>query len=103
MSRSDQYIGLPEDAQEFLREYGMTPEPCPHCGRGYPMKTEKIGKFTGMFDDEYPLLRYQLKDGRHADEFLQADPWSSGPMFFIGLKVSDGQEILWHDDVINGY
>jgi hypothetical protein len=45
--------------------------------------------FHGMFDEEYTLFRHQLKDGRYADEYLQAQPWSSGPVSFIGLRVYD--------------
>jgi hypothetical protein len=54
-----------------------------------------------MFGTEYSLIRYYLPDGRTADEFLQADPWSSGPCFFLGLRVSDGQEFLWPQEDID--
>ena len=50
-----------------------------------------------MFDQEYPLHRHQLNNGFYADEILQASPWSSGPMFFIGLLVSDGKKFLWSE------
>lgn len=53
-----------------------------------------------MFENEYPLHRHVLKDGRYADEFLQACPWSSGPVAFLGLKVSDGTEFLWTEEEI---
>jgi hypothetical protein len=56
-----------------------------------------------MFDQEYHLYRHALKDGRTADEFLQVAPWSSGPMFFIGLKVSDGVEFIWTEEEIASY
>jgi len=42
-----------------------------------------------MFDEEH-LRRYDLTDGRTADEFVQEEIWSSGPMVWLGLKVSDG-------------
>jgi len=108
MSRSDQYIGLPPNALKFITENVKTTEitkPCPHCGgpivKSTEDVTEVIGHYSGMFWDEYELLRYHLSDGRTADEFVQAEPWSSGPMFFIGLKISDGTEILWSDEEID--
>jgi hypothetical protein len=57
-----------------------------------------VGEYTGFND--YPLHRHQLKDGRTADEFLQAISWSSGPMFFLGLRVSDGTEFAWSEEEI---
>ncbi len=66
-------------------------------------KVGKIGTYDGMFGNEYPLFEYKLKDGRHAVAFLQAAPWSSGPMFFIGLKINDGTEFLWDEKEIERY
>jgi hypothetical protein len=93
-------MGLPEDAYAFLKEHEKHPDPCPHCGRGYPPQTEEIGTYMGMFSDTYSLRRHFLKDGRTADEFLQAEPWSSGPCFFLGLKVSDGTTFEWPQESI---
>jgi hypothetical protein len=56
-----------------------------------------------MFGQEYPLFRHSLVDG-YADEFLQTSPWSSGPMFFLGLKIygSSGllDRITWTEEEI---
>lgn len=101
MSRSDQYIGMTEAATKFLQENEVVEEPCPHCQRPYPVIRKEIATYSGMFGEDYSLYRHELKDGRTADEFLQAEPWSSGPMFFIGLKVSDGTEFLWPDKEID--
>lgn len=60
--------------------------------------------YQGMFGDEYPLLVYQLPDGRRFEEYVQANPWSSGPMFFLALKDAAGNvvsESLWTDDQVN--
>jgi hypothetical protein len=85
--RCDQYIGLPPDAIAFLAD-NEAPDPvCPHCHRLMPVTREVIGHYDGMFETEYSLYRHTLTNGDYADEFMQADPWSSGPMFFIGLRV----------------
>ena len=46
----------------------------------------EIGSFGGMFDETYPLFEYTLKDGRVFQEYVQAEPWSSGPCIFLALK-----------------
>ena len=94
--RSDQLIGLPKIAVAFLSEWE---EKCCACRQSLPGK-RTVGYYTGP-RDEYLLVRYALTDGRHADEFLQAEPLSSGPMFFLGLHVSDGQEFLWTQEDID--
>ena len=98
--RCDQSWGLCPNAEVFLEKNELPIEKCPCCRRDFPKKLETIGHYEGMFEQEYPLHRHTLKDGRFADEFLQADPWSSGPVAFLGLRVSDGSEILWTDDEI---
>jgi hypothetical protein len=56
----------------------------------------------GMFDDDsVSLYRHQLTNGLFADEFLQSQPWSSGPCSFIGLKVSNGTEFVWDQKSID--
>lgn len=95
--RCDQFCGLPKHALEFLEKWQKR---CDCCGQFLPSHTH-VGYYTGMFDNQYPLMQYELTDGRYADEFLQAEPWSSGPMFFLGLKVSDGQEFRWTQEEID--
>jgi hypothetical protein len=87
-------MGLPKEALEFLSKYEDTLV-CPCCHRLFTKEHEVIGHYEGMLGDIYDLHRYNLKSGLSADEFLQADPWSSGPCFFIGLRVSDGLEFRW--------
>lgn len=99
--REDQFLGLPEAAITFLAENEVPEVSCPHCGRPFARNYEKVGVYHGMFDNEYPLHRHVLKDGRTADEFLQAAPWSSGPVHFLGLRVSDGTEFTWTEDEID--
>lgn len=101
--RMDQFIGLTDAAQEFLRENEAYGGMCPTCKQSLPRILQQVGSFTGMFDQEYPLFQHTLKDGCTADEFLQTSPWSSGPMFFLGLRVSDGREFLWAEEEITSY
>jgi len=48
----------------------------------------------GMFDD-IPLYEYVLYDGRTARETVQVELWSSGPMIWTQLEVSDGNVFQW--------
>ncbi len=98
MSRSDQNAGLTSEARNWLKDYAVKPKICPECGHPEPLLLEKIGTYSGF--NEYPLYRHQLVNGYFADEFLQCTPWSSGPMLFLGLRVSDGIEFTWTDDEI---
>jgi hypothetical protein len=97
--RCDQSCGLTKEAVAFLEAHEVQPDPCPCCHRTYPSPLEVIGHYNGF--DEYALFRHKLQDGRYADEFLQSQPWSSGPVAFIGLRLSDGQEFLWTEEEIN--
>jgi hypothetical protein len=98
--REDQYIGLPQTAVAFLDEQETAVQICTCCNRPFPRDLQVVGHYHGMFDTEYPLYRHALKDGRVADEFLQASPWDCGPMFFLGLEVSDGTRFEWTEEEI---
>ena len=99
--RCDQYMGITPEAQELLAQ-NVQIDVCPCCKRAMPINREVIGHYDGMFGDQYDLHRIPLKEG-YAVEFLQEDPWSSGPMFFIGLTVYNGvleRTFKWSDDEI---
>lgn len=60
--------------------------------------------YTGMFEQKYELSRYIFPDGRVLTEAVQANPWSSGPVFFLALKDEKGEwvkESLWSEEDIN--
>jgi len=100
--REDQLQGLPASAEGFLNENCLMVDGtvmCPHCGKAICQvrKSERCGSFFGMFENEYALHKYFLKDGRTAEEYEQAAPWSSGPVIFLGLKVSDGTDFRWSE------
>jgi hypothetical protein len=112
--RCDQYVGLNEWASEkvsrqvMVREVGARILP---NGKALPFdrtikvpvaKVEVIGTITGAWTDHVANLhRYSLPDGRVYEEFIQADPWSSGPCYYIALKNNKGNLIrqsLWTDE-----
>lgn len=101
--RMDQPQGLPPEAHSFLATNEIEPKVCPHCKRPYPLERGVIGSYEGMFGTEYPLHKRVLKDGRIAEEFLQATIWSSGPMFFLGLKMSNGTVFEWSDEELEQF
>lgn len=54
--------------------------------------------YSGMFGDEYPLMKYTFPDGKVYYERVQDAPWSSGPVFFLALQDEEGRwvsESLW--------
>lgn len=93
--RTDQFVGFNSHALAFLEENEVPQKICECCKRPLPRDLEIIGRYEGMFGEKYPLYRHQLKNGSYADAFLQAAPWSSGPMFFLGLRREDGFEFRW--------
>ncbi len=117
MARSDQYIGLNDWARALVhqrrdvREVGDTilpngdAVPFDRKGTALVAGVETIGEIVGAFSDCVAhLSRYTLPDGRVFDEFVQAEPWSSGPCYFIALKDGEGNEVaesLWSDEEID--
>ncbi len=120
--RTDQHRGLNQWATLFVRGCGK-----PHFSGKH--RTEKVvlpdgtegeleipvykpcvlreesGEFyAGMFDNYYPLFRYTFRSGQVYTEYVQAAPWSSGPMFFLALRDEKGQSVtesLWRDEEID--
>jgi len=91
--RCSQPLGLPSSADAFLAANVKQRNPCSHCGRHDGYASKQIGEY-GMFD-ELPLFEYELKDGRTAQEWIQYEFWSSGPMTWLELRVSDGTAFRW--------
>lgn len=115
--RTTQIFGLTEEALKLLNDYesikinerGVRTYPdgrTEHFEREVtkdPRKIEKCGSFCGMFDEECPLHRYTMPNGKVYEEYVQADPWSSGPCFFLALRDENGpiEETLWSDEDID--
>lgn len=65
-----------------------------------------IGKITGAYKPHVAdLHRYTMADGRVLEEYVQAEPWSAGPVYHIALKdAKTGKpvaESLWTQDEID--
>lgn len=65
----------------------------------YPAGDEVLG----MFEEKVHTLQvYKMRDGSFVEEYIQAEPWSSGPMIFLALRDLTSKEIvevsLWADD-----
>lgn len=99
--RSDQYVGISDDARRFLNKWGCQEvkvtttytysdgnEVETYDVKFVPnYKTEVIRMIEGAWVDEVaPLYRYILPNGEVWEEYEQATPWHSGPMYFIGLR-----------------
>ncbi|OHB21464.1 MAG: hypothetical protein A2939_02930 [Parcubacteria group bacterium RIFCSPLOWO2_01_FULL_48_18] len=117
--RCDQFMGLNKWALNFVKG-----EPVLVCTeevtRVYPdgrretleprpvhessIKKEESGEsYFGMFGDSYLLHEHTFPDGRVYFEKVQAEPWSSGPVFFLALQDENGDwvpESLWAEKVI---
>ncbi|MFC1678524.1 hypothetical protein ACFLZ9_02165 [Patescibacteria group bacterium] len=69
------------------------------------VKKEKSGEtFMGMFEDEHSLHKYTFPDGKVYWERIQAQPWSSGPVFFLALQDKEEKwitESLWSEEEID--
>ena len=56
--------------------------------------------------NKYPLYKYTLVGGTEYFEYVQEEPWSSGPMFFIALKDQNGNPVkdsLWTDEELRSF
>lgn len=113
--RCDQYIGLNDWARNFVsgtqdvREVGIRILPggaIESFDRQMTVpvvKVEKVGEIHGAWKDVVANLhRYTMPNGKVYEEYIQAEPWSSGPCYFIALKNAKGKPVtqsLWsqHD------
>jgi len=101
--RMDQFAGLSQSAKQFLAECEVKPHICETCKQPIHEPLKQIGKYKGMYMNEYFLYQHILENGQTADEFVQCAPWSSGPIFFLGLRVSDGTEFVWSVDEMESW
>lgn len=93
--RCTQPMGLPAEAEQLLQVQAVRRNPCTHCNRDDGFVFKVVGH-TGMFDD-LVLHEYSLKDGRTAREVVQEEIWSSGPMIWLALELSDGSKVEWDE------
>jgi hypothetical protein len=108
--RCDQFMGITKEAEEFLASVGQ-PKGRERTGiQTYAWDAHEHtsivlkNTYSGMFGDEYPHYCYKW-DAGWAVTYLQADPWASGPVFFLGLLVMDPynsvvKKFEWTDEEI---
>ena len=119
MSRSWQYIGFNPIADALLQDNVKT-------GtrvvveldlEGHPTNTYTQAIFAPAYtkeqyaveepwmESENMLYRYTFSDGRVLEDYVQAEPWSSGPCTFMALRDAVTKEpiveTLWPQEVID--
>lgn len=109
MSRTTQFIGLNNEAFEFISNHkgrilceyymteGMFDEPV--MGSIYECVLEREGRWS------FPENKYKEEYKETFVEVVQAAPWSSGMCIFTCLKYIDREEFVgrWSDEDINGW
>jgi len=117
MARFDQYRGLNEWAKKNVtkrEKVRITGEMKFQDGRRRSFsrwgkvpvaRIRVIGKITGVWVPKVAdLHRYTMPDGKVYEEYVQAEPWSGGPVYHIALKdAKTGKPVaksLWTDEEI---
>jgi len=127
--RMDQWIGLTDAGAKYLERFELEyhvqtitfwfdpndpqakGEQSERHGRGIPPWQRKvILNVEGAWDDYVGSLHeYTVEDKEgniveYAKEVMQAEPWSSGPCYFIALQDRAGQwiaETLWSQEELD--
>ena len=118
--RTTQFRGLPNEAIDFLDQMAIKKVKFPdnwedkidsyswdHLSyiNGYKQAlhdylpktfiSNPIGVVTGIFEEEvHTLLEYKLIDGNWVEEYIQAEPWSSGPVIFLALREKESKRVI---------
>lgn len=120
--RETQYIGLSERARSLVR-WGETQEAYRIVGhKVFPDGTKIPVEFavqeevvqreewdfaSGAFGDEkIPLDKFTFPDGKVLFEYVQATPWSSGPVIFTAMRDLFGtpvDESLWTSEEMDAH
>lgn len=115
MARSTTLVGLNPAAKELLKPrlagtkeitvtlFDGTRLPTTTEPFYQALPSEDLGPVLGMFDETVHILRkYTLQSGQQIEEYIQAEPWSSGPVIFLALRdVQTKQPIegcMWSDE-----
>ena len=103
--RCDQHMGSKKEAREWLEKNCQREwyDLCPHCGKNtkQSLKSKTYAHYSGMFGDKYPLDEYIMHNGNLVCEVVQAEPWSSGPVFFLCLEVGNDMMFQWSEKEID--
>jgi hypothetical protein len=113
-----QYIGFNEAAKKILAETKTVGDKEITCryidDRGITTWKEQIKESAytkeryaveqPWYDSENELYRYKFDDGRILEDYVQAEPWSSGPCTFMALRDAVSKEplteTLWSEEDI---
>jgi hypothetical protein len=92
MSRSTQFIGLSDRAKAFIADNQLQ-----------VVSSDDEETIDGMFGEPVHTIQYYYVGGHLAyKEYIQAEPWFSGPMIFLALWDIDNDcpvvETLWSDE-----
>jgi len=115
--RTTQFIGLRSNAIEWLHSNCkcskvVTCSSCGHTTGGKLLSHDQLDDegdskiICGMLgEDIHTLQYYELNNGKgYIEEYIQAEPWSSGPCIFLALRASDTKEpiidSLWDNEDI---
>ncbi len=67
---------------------------------------EEMNRIDVWYGAELVLSRYRFEDGRILEDYIQAEPWSSGPHTFLALRDAITKkplpETLWSEETIAG-
>jgi len=95
--RMFQMMGLTSETEKYIDENCMKVgcNPCPHCGQHTSERLLILGvEYIDSFYGDGPNLHtYRLKQGGLVKEIIQAEIWSSGPVCFLCLELTDGTRI----------
>lgn len=94
--RTEQYMGLSPRAHELIQSLGVIQAPDPNGIEYGAWNTSKLNRWVTTIPEintiDEAIAKLQAKRTELVDalptiftEFIQADPWSSGPMWFVGL------------------
>ena len=108
MSRTENFIGLPQAARDFLEENcrQVVTKSCPRCNEPVDWGADMKGydKATACWGDDFQLFEYTLKDGSKVREDISGTYWSGGPNHFTKLVDSDGNVLFdWSEQEMERY
>lgn len=104
MSRSTQWMGFTPESHKWLLNNAICEKVSVITTKLYRDDRREINEtindeinsietgqeVTGMFEELVHKIReYPLKNGKVVEEYIQAEPWSSGPCIFMALRYKD--------------
>jgi len=119
MSRSESYIGLNAWASELVegeqvhaytetihreKPDGTVTVIGPRDVMVSNVYITQYSEIEGAYGGSYPLLQYTFDDGTEIFEYVQAEPWHSGPCYYLALRDSKGDPLpksLWTDEELD--